>query len=119
MPPILELTFSAGALKIFPLTRHFQGGIGMKRRCPFCHTEMEIPETLDASGFCRCGAFGQISLVKEAHHFTERARKALGVEVSRRERGIEIVDGGTVFEAQGEFAIIQWAKKPYSNSERS
>ena len=91
----------------------------MKRRCPFCHTEMEIPETLDASGYCRCGAYGHITLLNDAHRFTERARKALGVEVGRRERGMETVDGGTVFEVQGEVAIIQWAKKPLSNSDRS
>lgn len=84
----------------------------MKKRCPFCHTEMEIPEAMEASGFCSCGAYGQITLLSDAHHFLEKAMKALGIEVGRMGRAIEVVDGGIVFEEKGEPAIIQWAKKP-------
>lgn len=84
----------------------------MKRRCPFCHTEMEIPETIDASGFCNCGAYGQMSLLSDAHRFPERAKKALGAEEGRVGGIVEVVDGGIVFEVEGEPVIIQWAKKP-------
>ena len=84
----------------------------MKRRCPFCHTEMEIPETIDASGFCNCGAYGQMSLLSDAHRFLERAKKALGAEGGRIGRIVEVVDGGIVFEVKNEPVIIQWAKKP-------
>lgn len=84
----------------------------MKKRCPFCHVEMEIPETAEASGFCRCGAYGQITLLSDARLFPEKAKKALGIDPARTGRTIEIVDGGTVFEEKGDFAIIQWAKKP-------
>ena len=84
----------------------------MKKRCPFCHAEMEIPETIGASGFCSCGAYGQISLLSEARPFFEAAKKALGIEPGRPGRVMEIVDGGAVFEDNDEPAIIQWAKKP-------
>ena len=84
----------------------------MKKRCPFCHVEMEIPETIGASGFCGCGAYGQITLLSDANSFLERAKRALGIEKGGTGRGIEIVDGGTVFEQREEPAIIQWAKKP-------
>ena len=84
----------------------------MKRRCPFCHTEMEIPEAIEASGFCNCGAYSQMSLLSDAHCFLEKAKKALGVEEGRIGRFVEVVDGGIVFEAKGEPVIIQWAKKP-------
>ena len=84
----------------------------MKKRCPFCHAEMEIPETVEASGFCSCGVYGQIALLSDTHLFPERAKKALGIDPARTGRNIEVVDGGTVFEEKGEPAIIQWAKKP-------
>ena len=84
----------------------------MKRRCPFCHTGREIPETIDASGFCNCGAYGQMSLLSDAHRFLERAKKALGAEGGRIGRIVEVVDGGIVFEVKNEPVIIQWAKKP-------
>ena len=84
----------------------------MKKRCPFCHVEMEIPETVEASGFCSCGAYGQIARLSDAHHFSKRAKKALGIEPGKTGRTIELVDGGTVFEEKGEPAIIQWSKKP-------
>jgi hypothetical protein len=84
----------------------------MKRRCPFCHEETTIPESPEAAGFCRCGAYGQISLLNQAHLFPGRAKKALGIERCRTGRVMEIVDGGVVFEENGEPAIIQWAKKP-------
>ncbi len=84
----------------------------MKRRCPFCHTEMEIAEAIEASGFCNCGAYGGVSLLSDAHGFLERAKKALGVKESRIGRVVEVVDGGIVFEDRGEPVIIQWARKP-------
>jgi hypothetical protein len=84
----------------------------MKSRCPFCHTEMEIPEAIGASGFCNCGAYGQTSLLSDAHRFLERAKKALGAEEGRIGRFVEVVDGGMVFEGKEEPVIIQWAKKP-------
>jgi hypothetical protein len=83
-----------------------------KRHCPFCHGETAIPESLEGAGFCRCGAYGQISLLSQAHLFPGRAKKALGIELRRTGRVMEIVDGGVVFEEDGEPAIIQWAKKP-------
>ena len=84
----------------------------MKRRCPFCHEEATIPGIPEGSGFCRCGAYGQISLLGQAHLFPEKAKEALGIERSRTGRVMEVVDGGAVFEENGEPAIIQWAKKP-------
>jgi len=84
----------------------------MNRRCPFCHTEMEIPEAIDASGFCHCGAYAQLSLLSRAHHFLETARRALGAQGQGIGRMVEVVDGGVFFEAEGEPVIIQWAKKP-------
>ena len=110
--PWKGLTFPPCPLKIRMIDRQNIKGISMKRRCPFCHTEMEIPETLGASGFCSCGAYGQISLLSDARPFSEAARKALGIEPGRSGRVMEIVDGGAVFEDKGEPAIIQWAKKP-------
>jgi hypothetical protein len=83
-----------------------------KKRCPFCHAEMEIPHHIGAEGYCRCGAYGQIHLLGDTHPFLERARRALGVEADCRGRRIEVIDGGTVFEEGTEPAIIQWAKKP-------
>jgi hypothetical protein len=73
---------------------------------------MEIPETVGASGFCSCGAYGRISPLNEARPFFEAAKKALGIDPGRWGRVMEIVDGGAVFEDNGEPAIIQWARKP-------
>lgn len=73
---------------------------------------MEIPEAIETSGFCRCGAYGQISLLSEAHRFLERAKKALGIEEGGIGRTLEVVDGGIVFEGKDEPVIIQWAKTP-------
>jgi len=83
-----------------------------KRRCPFCHGEAAILESPGGAGFCRCGAYGQITLLSQAHLFSDRAKEALGIERSKTGRVMEIVDGGIVFEEKGEPAIIQWAKKP-------
>ncbi len=83
-----------------------------KRRCPFCHKEAKISEVPEASVFCRCGAYGQISLLNQAHLFPDRAKRALGIDPHRTGRVMEIVDGGVVFEQSGEPAIIQWARKP-------
>jgi len=84
----------------------------MKRRCPFCQEETKVPELPEAETFCRCGAYGQISLLNQAYLFSDRAKKALGIDLHRAGRVMEIVDGGVVFEENGEPAIIQWAKKP-------
>jgi hypothetical protein len=84
----------------------------MKKRCPFCHTEIDIPEKIGEEGYCRCGAYGQISLLSGAHSFLEKAKKALGIDVTKTGRFMEVVDGGIVFEEKGEAVIIQWAKKP-------
>ena len=73
---------------------------------------MEIPESVEAFGFCKCGAYGQMSLLSDAHRFLEKAKKVLGAEGGRIGRFVEVVDGGIVFEAKGEPVIIQWAKKP-------
>ncbi len=84
----------------------------MKKRCPFCHAEIEFSEVIDASGFCGCGAYGRLSLLSDAQHFLAMAKKALGVEEGRSGRRVEVVDGGIVFEASTEPVIIQWARKP-------
>ena len=86
----------------------------MNTRCPFCHREMEISRSVGARVLCLCGAYGQIDLLRDAHHFREKAGKALGIDTMTAGPGIEVVDGGTVFEAEGEPAIIQWARKPHS-----
>ena len=84
----------------------------IKKRCPFCHTEMEIPRSIGEQGYCQCGAYGLITLLSEAGSFFQRARKALGVDPAQTGRFMEIVDGGIVFEESGEPVMIQWAKKP-------
>ena len=89
----------------------------MKKRCPFCHTEMDIPEKVGEGGYCRCGAYSQIGLLSDAHLFPEKAKRALGIDVTKTGRLMEVVDGGIVFEQKGEPAIIQWAKKPNAHSE--
>jgi hypothetical protein len=88
----------------------------MKKRCPYCHAEIDIPEKVGEQGYCRCGAFGQISLLSGAHLFAEKAKKALGIDLTKGGRLIEVVDGGTLFEEKGEPAIIQWARAPHDNS---
>ena len=88
----------------------------MKKRCPYCHAEMDLPETVGKQGYCRCGAYGRISLLRDAHLFREKARKALGVDLTKQGGLIEIVDGGTLFEENGEPAIIQWARAPHGNA---
>lgn len=44
-------------------------------------------------------------------------KRALGIDVTKTGRLMEVVDGGIVFEEKGETAIIQWAKKPNAHSE--
>lgn len=88
----------------------------MKRRCPYCHAEMDLPEKVGEQGYCRCGAYGQISLLRDARLFAERAKKALGIGLTEPGRLIEVVDGGTLFEEKGEPAIIQWARAPRGSS---
>ena len=84
----------------------------IRKRCPFCHTEMEIPRSIGEQGFYQCGAYGLITLLSEAGSFSQRARKTLGVDPAQTGRFMEIVDGGIVFEENGEPVMIQWAKKP-------
>jgi hypothetical protein len=36
----------------------------------------------------------------------------LGIDLNRTGRVVERVDGGVVFEKNGEPAVIQWARKP-------
>jgi hypothetical protein len=73
---------------------------------------MEIPRSIGEQGFYQCGAYGLITLLSEAGSFSQRARKALGVDPAQTGRFMEIVDGGIVFEENGEPVMIQWAKKP-------
>lgn len=84
----------------------------MIKRCPFCHTEIDILPKIGEGGYCKCGAYGLVNLLGDAHLFAERAKKALGVDAVEKRRVIEMVDGGIVFEEKGEPVIIQWAKKP-------
>ena len=88
----------------------------MKKRCPYCHAEMDIAEKVGEKGYCRCGAYGQISLLSDASLFVEKAKKALGIDLTKPGRLMEVVDGGTLFEEKGEPAIIQWARVPHANS---
>jgi hypothetical protein len=88
----------------------------MKKRCPYCHAEVDLPERVGEQGYCRCGAYGLISLLKDASLFVDKAKKALGIDLTKGGRLIEVVDGGTLFEEKGEPAIIQWARAPYVNS---
>jgi len=73
---------------------------------------MEIPRSIGEQGYCQCGAYGLITLLGEAGSFFQRARKALGVDPDQTGQFMEIVDGGTVFEENGEPVMIQWAKRP-------
>jgi hypothetical protein len=88
----------------------------MKKRCPYCHAEVDLPERVGEQGYCRCGAYGLISLLKDASLFVDKAKKALGIDLTKGGRLIEVVDGGTLFEEKGEPAIIQWARAPRDNS---
>ncbi len=84
----------------------------MLKKCPFCHTEMDLPEKIGGAGFCQCGAFGQIARLSDASLFIKDAKRSLGIDTAGPHRGIEVVDGGVVFDEGGEPVIIQWAKKP-------
>src|SRR5512136_2519930 len=86
--------------------------MSMKKRCPFCHAEMDIPQTMGEGRFCTCGAYGQIDLLSDAHSFLKKAKTALGIEAGKTGRFVEVVDGGIVLEERGEPVIIQWARKP-------
>ena len=85
----------------------------MTRRCPFCHSQMDIPEKAEAGGYCGCGAYAHIHTVSRAGLFPEQARKALGVEAGRKGRCLEVVDGGIVSEEGEDQIIIEWAKAPF------
>ena len=84
----------------------------MLKRCPFCHNELDIPKVVGQGGYCKCGAYAEINLLTNAGAFREKAKKALGVTPVKGGPGMEVVDGGTVFEENGEPVIIQWAQKP-------
>jgi hypothetical protein len=86
--------------------------MAIKRRCPFCQTEVEIPEELDRGIRCRCGAYGEVNLLSQASLFLTRAKQTFGADRSIPGPFVEIVDGGTVFEEKGDPAILQWARKP-------
>jgi hypothetical protein len=73
---------------------------------------MNLPERIGEGGFCQCGAFGQIHRLSGASLFMEDAKRSLGIDTAGPRRGIEVVDGGVVFEEKGEPVIIQWAKRP-------
>jgi len=73
---------------------------------------MDIPQNTGGGGYCKCGAYGHVTLLGDSGAFPELAKKALGADTAQRGERIEIVDGGTVFEERGEPVIIQWAKKP-------
>ena len=84
----------------------------MIKRCPFCHSDMDIPQNIGGGGYCKCGAYGHVTLLGDSGAFPELAKKALGADTAQGGQRIEMVDGGTVFEEKGEPVIIQWAKKP-------
>jgi hypothetical protein len=85
----------------------------MTRRCPFCHSQMDIPERAETGGYCGCGAYAHIHALSRAGLFTAQARKALGVEPGWKGHRLEVVDGGIVFEEGEDPFIIQWAKAPF------
>ena len=72
---------------------------------------MEFPERAGAGDYCRCGAYGQIDLLSDAHGFLAKAKAALGIDATQAGR-LEVVDGGIVYEEKEEPVIIQWAKRP-------
>ena len=84
----------------------------MKKKCPFCHAEMEVPERIGTGGYCRCGAYGQLDLLSDAQGFLAKAKAALGIDATQTGRLIELVDGGIIYDEKGEPVIIQWARKP-------
>ena len=86
--------------------------LDMKRRCPLCQVDLDIPEIVGKGFLCRCGAYGEITLLSNANLFLSRARSTFGIDPAEKGRVIEVVDGGIVFEDQNEPAIILWAKKP-------
>jgi len=90
--------------------------MAIKRRCPFCHTEREIPEGLDKGIRCRCGAYGEVNLLSRTSLFLSRAKEIFEVDPSITGPFVEIVDGGTVFEEKGESCILQWARKPRAST---
>jgi hypothetical protein len=84
----------------------------MRARCPLCHTELNVPDVINKGFLCRCGAYGEITLLSNANLFPGKAKKALGLDPSEPRPIVEIIDGGIVLEEKGEPAILLWAKKP-------
>jgi hypothetical protein len=84
----------------------------MRKRCPLCHADLEIPEIVGKGFLCRCGAYGEITLLGNANLFLSRAKSAFGIDPTQTGRVLEVIDGGIVFEDKNEPAIILWAKKP-------
>lgn len=82
------------------------------KRCPFCHTEMEILVQPGKPFHCPCGAYAEIAPLSQAHRFTERAKEAFGIGGLPPGRWMETVDGGAVLDGKDEPIIIQWARRP-------
>jgi hypothetical protein len=76
--------------------------------------DLDIPEVVGKEFVCRCGAYGEITLLSNANLFVSRARSNFGIDPGQTGRVLEVVDGGIVFEDEEEPAIILWAKKPGS-----
>ncbi len=92
-----------------------QTHLHMKARCPLCHTDLEIPDIAGKGFLCRCGAYGEITLLSKANLFLARAKTTFGIDPEQKGRVMEVVDGGIAFEGQDEPAIILWAKKPLTS----
>ena len=84
----------------------------MRTHCPLCHVDLEIPDIAGKGFLCRCGAYGEITLLSKANLFLSRAKATFGIDPDQKGRVMEVVDGGIAFEDKNEPAIILWAKKP-------
>jgi hypothetical protein len=74
--------------------------------------DLDIPEVVGKGFLCRCGAYGEITLLSKANLFVSRAKSTFGIDPNQAGRVLEVVDGGIVLEDEKEPAIILWAKKP-------
>lgn len=87
-------------------------GFKIKKRCPYCHTEMDIHSVIGKAIYCQCGAYAEMRPLSDANQFLGRAKKAFGIDPVQKGRFIEVVDGGIVFEEKNEPVIMLWARKP-------
>ncbi len=87
----------------------------MRTRCPLCHADLEIPDIAGKGFLCRCGAYGEITLLSRTNLFLSNAKATFGIDPGQKGHLMEVVDGGVVIDDKNDPAIILWAKKPQTS----